>query len=214
MGRGGYRGGSTIVGRFGWSTFDPASNGGTPQKPKSQAARSPSASAGKDQLASPSANKKARKAKRPPNLNLLRLTYLEAIIDAALRARPAPVPPKLARDQLKAATLSAGGPVEWAKAQREYAALLERKQRKLAREAQPLGGDRRKAIEREARLARQPTDARETVRANRARSVEALCRERARLSTLLTAAEAEVISHRKAIVELDRLIAAADSARR
>src|SRR5690242_5599132 len=115
MGKGGYLGGSTIVGGFGWSSYDPASGGIAKGKRKSnqQPPRTAKAkSKAKQAPVSTPKQKKAQKEKHHPNFNLLRLTYLEAIIDAALRARSAPVPPKKAREQLNAATLKAGGPVE------------------------------------------------------------------------------------------------------
>ncbi len=212
MGRSGYLGGSTIVGGFGWSSFDPASSGKIVKKRGTKTNQLAPPKGGKNQPAA--GKKKPSKAQRLPNMNMLRLTYLEQIIDAALRARPAPVPPKHVRDQLVAATMSAGGPVEWAKAQPEYAATLEKKQKKLARKAQAPAGDGYKAVVHQPVLPNRTASLSETHHANRTRSIEALCMERARLSVVLTAAEAEVQKHRTAIAEIDRLLTAAKTSRR
>lgn len=217
MGKGGYNGGSTIVGGFGWSSFDPASAGRIVKKRKANDNQLSSQTAKKSQPSAPP-KKKRHKEQSPPNLKHLRLIYLEAIIDAALRAQPAPVPPKRAREQLNAATLSAGGPVQWAKAQPEYSATLERRQRKLANKAQvPVGGSR-KVIVLEKRVSTPVAHANgvqqpPVVQLNRT-SIETLCRERARLSTALTAAEADIRRHKQAIAEIDRRLATANSNRR
>ncbi|RWB91326.1 MAG: hypothetical protein EOQ52_07860 [Mesorhizobium sp.] len=147
-------------------------------------------------------------------MNLLRLTYLEAIIDAALRAQPAPVPPKRVREQLTAETRLAGGPVEWAKVQPEYSVTLERRQRKLAKKAQaPVEGSRKVSVPERRILMPVPGTQQPSSQISRG-SIETLCRERARLSTGLAAAEADVRRHKEAIAEIDRRLAVAKSNRR
>ncbi|MHB9445725.1 hypothetical protein ACYG9R_03005 [Mesorhizobium sp. RSR565B] len=138
MGKGGYRGGSTIVGGFGWSSFDPASGRMAKGKamPKKQSPQKAKAQSTRKKASVEPPKKMAQKENRQPNINLFRRIYLEAIIDAALRAMAAPLPPKRAREQLNAETLLAGGPVRWAKAQPEYQVTLERKQQRLASKAQ------------------------------------------------------------------------------
>lgn len=218
MGKGGYTGGSTIVGGFGWSSFDPASaSAGKIVKRRKGKANRPSAQQAKNNPPSAPHKKKENKAKRPLNLNPLRLIYLEAIIDAALRAQPAPVAPKRVREQMNAATLSAGGPVEWAKAQPEYSATLDRRQRKLANKAQAQveGGRKVVVLERRASTAVAHANGAQrppVLQLNRA-SIETLCRERARLSTTLAAAEADIRRHKEAIAEIDRRLATANSKR-
>jgi hypothetical protein len=165
----------------------------------------------------PTRQEKVQGQKAAP-FNLLRLTYLEAIVDAALRAQPAPAPPKRARDQLNAATTTAGGPVQWARAQPEYAATLERKQRKLAGKAPPPVEVGSKVFLVEKRVSTPVAHAnghqqRPGVQITRT-SIENLCRERARLSTALAAAEADIRRRKEAIAEIDRKLALANSSRR
>ncbi|RUU64627.1 hypothetical protein EOC99_11765 [Mesorhizobium sp. M7A.T.Ca.TU.009.01.1.1] len=218
MGKGGYRGGSTIVGGFGWSSFDPAS--GRIAKGKATKKQSPQkvkAKSTRKQASVEPPKKIAQKESRQPN-DLFRLIYLEAIIDAALRAMAAPLPPKRAREQLNAATLLAGGPIRWAKAQPEYKVTLERKQQRLASKAHaPLEQEGKASVVKKRiwTLDAPPKGSRQrpVVEVNRA-SVQSLCEERARLSTALAAAEADIRRHKEAIAEIDRRLATASSSRR
>ncbi|WP_202355146.1 hypothetical protein [Mesorhizobium sp. 113-3-3] len=182
----------------------------SPQKAKAQSTRK------KASVEPP--KKMAQKENRQPNINLFRRIYLEAIIDAALRAMAAPLPPKRAREQLNAETLLAGGPVRWAKAQPEYQVTLERKQQRLASKAQaPLEQEGNASVVKKRiwTLDAPPKGSRQrpVVEVNRA-SVQSLCEERARLSTALAAAEADIRRHREAIAEIDRRLATASSNRR
>lgn len=218
MGKGGYLGGSTVVGGFGWSSFDPASGRMAKGNAKKQSSQKAKAKSTRKKASVEPPKKTAQKEKRHPNFDLFRLIYLEAIIDAALRAMAAPLPPKRAREQLSAATLSAGGPIRWAKAQPEYKVTLERKQQRLASKAQAPREQEGKASVVKKRIwtldgPSKGSRQRPIVEVNRA-SVQSLCEERARLSTALAAAEADIRRHKDAIAEIDRRLATASSSRR
>lgn len=211
MGKGGYLGGSTIVGGFGWSSFDPASTGAKHVKRKAKRGQPSPQATSKGDL---DGDRKQTGRRRPAKPDVLRIIYLEAIIDAALRAQPAPFPPRAVREKLRAETVSAGGAIAWAKRQPEYAAILKKRQKRLAGKTSPKCPDRCITTVRQPISGKPKLDPTNSGPANRTASIEALCSERARLSTALIAFEAEASEHRRAIAEIDRLLAARKSVRR
>lgn len=195
MGKGGYLGGSTVVGGFGWSSVDPAAVGTWQKAGKLEKRPATPAVYARPQ--------KPQKQKRPPSFDTLRVTYLGAVIDAALRAHLTPPFPRAAQEELEKAVKKAGGASEWARAQPEFKAMYEKKQRKLAskspstiqqgvvsprKPAKPAAPTRR-IISDTGKLNVFPRDA--------------LCAERARLSAIIMDAESEIGRCRKLIAGID-----------
>lgn len=177
MGRGGYNGGSTVVGPgSGWFSYSEP----------------------------PPPGKKV-KGRKGPNLNDLRLGYLSAIIAAELRSEPPPAPPKNARVGLSQATSAAGGPLQWAKAQSEYSVLFAKQQRRFARRASRRKAQSIASFPVTTKPVIRPPSS-EASHA-KAASIESLRKERARLNTALIEAEKLANSCRRSIAKIDRELA-------
>ncbi|RST88324.1 hypothetical protein EJC49_01090 [Aquibium carbonis] len=192
MGKGGYLGGSTVVGGFGWSSVDPAAVGQWQKEGKQE-----------KRPGTPVVHTRRKGQKRPASFDTLRITYLGAVIDAALRAQLAPPFPRAAQEELEKAVQKAGGASEWARAQPEFKAMYEKKQRKLASKSPstiPQG------VVSPRKPAKPAAPSRRIIGDTGKQSVfprDALCAERARLSAAIMDAESEISRCRKLIAGID-----------
>lgn len=118
MGRGGYFGGSSLVGPGGWGSFDPAASGQS--KPARKAGKRRSTA-----LRQANANQKSPGS--------YRLSFLNHVIDTALRNQPMPSPPRRAPDWFISELQQARRVANWARSQPGFSELLAAKQKKLAK---------------------------------------------------------------------------------
>ncbi len=198
MGRGGYHGGSTVISGGGWSSFDPAARRRRKKAGPGEEGKQPEARKG--------TSRKPKREKPPASYAVQRLEYLGAVIDAALKAQPVPPLPRRARAELVDAVQAEGSVTAWAKAQPEFAATLQKKQRRLAvrhhvpqvRAANTVAGT---SDAPQPRILGSST-AMDTV------SRDALCAERAVLSIRIAEVESDIRRSRDRVAEIDRLLAA------
>lgn len=129
MGKGGYLGGSTVVGPLsGWFTgVGVPRSGAKPSVTKSSPTKPP--------VPKP---KKAAKGPKPADLDALRVAYLHTILDAQFRQQPLPNAPRKARAYLESQVQKAGGALKWARSQPEFEKFVEKKRKKYGGELPPV----------------------------------------------------------------------------
>ena len=131
MSRGNYIGGSTIVGRTGWSTYDPAEirdSEGTKSKSKSLKERKP----------------KGKRKKPKPIKGISRLQLINLILDKHLTGLTELKLPKSTSQDLKSEISMHETPLAWAKKQNSFQKIKEKKLKKISLQK---GGDQTEVIE-------------------------------------------------------------------
>lgn len=123
-----YLGGHTVVGAdSGWFTgvnHKPVGDDAKPWVPKK-----PKAPTKKQEWQQPS--RVDTKAADAANDSMLRVAYIYGILDAHFLNRNVPPPPKKLREVLSKEVERAGGPLRWARAQREFEKIILKKRKKF-----------------------------------------------------------------------------------